>query len=161
MINLVPFGKEKKNSYLNTSWTCYLHKFKKQRSSSSSLMGSSLTYASSLHHFLKKFGPVVVTWSHQQAKIVFSTWDGPQNSRYFPCISASLWVLRVTYPALARALGPQKAWGFSWNRVRWRLRDWGLASSLTVKQASRLYTHKQNILKSKTIIFGKATIKLE
>ena len=50
----------------------------------------------------------------------------------------------VSYPDLARALGPQKAWGFSWNRVRWRLRDWGLASSLTVKQASRLqntHTH--------------------
>lgn len=47
----------------------------------------------------------------------------------------------VSYLALARALGPQKACGFSWNRVRWRLRDWGLASSLTVKQASELHTH--------------------
>ena len=53
----------------------------------------------------------------------------------------------VSYPDLARALGPQKAWGFSWNRVRWRLRDWGLASSLTVKQASRLqntHTHTRS-----------------
>lgn len=49
------------------------------------------------------------------------------------------------YPALARALGPQKAWGFSWNRVKWRLRDWGLASSLTLKQASKLHKHTHTV----------------
>lgn len=65
------------------------------------------------------------------------------------CDTCDLWTIKKNeqtccygYPALARALGPQKAWGFSWNRVRWRLRDWGLASSLTVKQASKLQTHK-------------------
>lgn len=44
----------------------------------------------------------------------------------------------MTNPALARALGPQLACGFSWKRVRWRFRDWGFASSLISKQAWRL-----------------------
>lgn len=46
----------------------------------------------------------------------------------------------ASYPALARALGPQNACGFSWKRVRWSFRDWGLASSRTVKQASMLFS---------------------